>query len=132
MSDTPDTSEAALQKCLDLTKRTIAVWADWLAENIRRKSETPVTSMVQTDTEKTVAEPDRVEAVSAPVAAREVLTEKGFAACGGLSEITIARRRKARRITYRRDGGKIFYLAPDDVDDYFERMKRPARPSLRK
>jgi len=55
---------------------------------------------------------------------KEILTEAEFAKRVGLSEISITRRRKAKKITYRRDGRRIFYIAPDDVLDYYERMKK--------
>jgi hypothetical protein len=59
----------------------------------------------------------------------EILTEKEFAERVGSSESTVARRRKKRLIDYRRDGKRIYYLAPDDVISYHDRMKRPAKPS---
>lgn len=62
-----------------------------------------------------------------PTTKREILTEQEFAKRVGCSAGTIARRRKAKRITYRRDGRRVFYLAPDDVDAYFDKMKKVPR-----
>jgi hypothetical protein len=58
---------------------------------------------------------------------REILTEEQFAERVGCSPFTIARRRKDKLINYRRDGRRVYYLAPDDIEAYHERMKRDAK-----
>jgi hypothetical protein len=52
------------------------------------------------------------------------LTEYQFAQAVGASPRKIAALRRQRRIQFRRDGWKVFYL-PEDIDAYFETMKRP-------
>ena len=52
------------------------------------------------------------------------LTEDQFAKAVGASPRKIADLRRNRKIQFRRDGWKVFYL-PEDIDAYFETMKRP-------
>lgn len=52
------------------------------------------------------------------------LTEDQFAKAVGASPRKVADLRRNRKIQFRRDGWKVFYL-PEDIDAYFETMKRP-------
>ena len=59
------------------------------------------------------------------VVEREIYTDKEAAAFLRMSTITLWRERKARKISYRRCGGKLIYTR-EDLLSYLDRMKQPA------
>jgi len=58
---------------------------------------------------------------------QEKVGEKRFAALVGLHFNTVARLRQQGLITHRRAGRLVYYLAPVDVVDFHQRMRRPSR-----
>jgi hypothetical protein len=58
---------------------------------------------------------------------RKIISEEEFAKEVGRSKYTIARLRKAKKIIYRRDGQRVYYIAPDDIESYHRAMQQGPR-----